>query len=113
MLLGIAGLNTKNSACRRCMLGFLFVIVLLSCKTPKETGITSEPLIVMQIKPGGKEGAYKTVIFKKSERIYYLPKSCSDNDLRLLEMSMKNLSPVIITRSDDHSDMILKVRKAK
>jgi hypothetical protein len=115
MLLNHLKRKFKNSARSQCVLGFFFVLVVVSCKTPKpaESSVVSPPMTVLNLsmEQDGEQISWK-VSFKQSQRIYILPGSKED-DRKLLEDSKKNGTAVTIARSDDHSNVILSVKKAE
>ena len=70
-------------------------------------------MTVASVRPANSSETFVEVTFSESQRFYKLPNDANPKYLQLLKASEKNQSPVIVSRANEMSDVILSVAKAK
>lgn len=100
----------------KCMLILFFLVCALqSCEAmkgnKKQTKNVAQIMTVAAIRAANPNDTFIRVTFSQSQRFYKLPNDADPAYLKLLKESVKNNTPVIITRAGEKSDVILSVEK--
>ena len=115
MLLIVSKVNRKiNSACFKTLLSLFFLLVSMqSCSAHKGSRVkkmVEKQMTVASIRSENPTADFITVCFLESARFYKLSKKSKPVYLQLLKESEKKQTAVWVTRTDEKSDEIIKVR---